>query len=146
MQTETGMRPREQSRGQDDLFRSRLDQIIDMKRPLIRLRGLIGGQLIARRLGDVYTDGPGQPPLPTRLMAGLAILKHMHNLSDEELTLRWVENPYYQHFCGEEYFRHEAPFDRSSMSRWRQRMGEERLGGPLEGSPGGAGQTAAGAG
>jgi transposase, IS5 family len=127
MQTEAGMRPREQSRGQDDLFRSRLDQIIDMKRPLIRLGGLIDWQLIGRKLGDVYTDGPGQPPLPTRLMAGLAILKHMHNLSDEELTLRWVENPYYQHFCGEEYFRHEAPFDRSSMSRWRQRMGEERL-------------------
>ena len=40
MQTEAGMRPREQSRGQDDLFRSRLDQIIDMKRPLIRLGGL----------------------------------------------------------------------------------------------------------
>jgi len=127
MQTEAGMRPREQSRGQDDLFRSRLDQIIDMKRPLIRLGGLIDWQLIGRKLGDVYTDGPGQPPLPTRLMDGLAILKHMHNLSDEELTLRWVENPYYQHFCGEEYFRHEAPFDRSSMSRWRQRMGEERL-------------------
>ena len=97
------MRPREQSRGQDDLFRSRLDQIIDMKRPLVRLGGLIDWQLIGRKLGDVYTDGPGQPPLPTRLMAGLAILKHMHNLSDEELTLRWVENPYFQHFCGEEF-------------------------------------------
>ncbi len=75
----------------------------------------------------MHDDGPGQPPLPTRLMAGLAILKHMHNLSDEELTARWVENPYYQHFCGEEHFRHDAPFDRSSMTRWRQRMGEERL-------------------
>ena len=75
----------------------------------------------------MYTDGPGQPPLPTRLMAGLAILKHTLDLSDEELALRWVENPYFQHFCGEEYFRHEAPFERSSMSRWRERMGEERL-------------------
>ena len=95
------MRPREQSRGQDDLFRSRLDQIIDMKRPLIRLGGLIDWQLIGRKLGDVYTDGPGQPPLPTRLMAGLAILKHMHNLSDEVLCARWIENPYFQFFCGE---------------------------------------------
>lgn len=130
------MRPREQSRGQDDLFRSRLDQIIDMRHELVRLGGLIDWQGIGGRLGEMHDDGPGQPPLPTRLMAGLAILKHMHNLSDEELTARWVENPYYQHFCGEEHFRHKAPFDRSSMTRWRRRaegalsarrMGEERL-------------------
>lgn len=121
------MRPREPSRGQDDFFRSRLDQIIDMRHELVRLGGLIDWQAIGARLGEMHEDGPGQPPLPTRLMAGLAILKHMHNLSDEELTRRWVENPYYQHFCGEEFFRHKAPFDRSSMTRWRQRMGEERL-------------------
>ncbi len=121
------MKPREQSRGQDDLFRSRLDQIIDMRHELVRLGGLIDWQTIGSRLGEMHEDGSGQPPLPTRLMAGLAILKHMHNLSDEELTRRWVENPYYQHFCGEEHFRHKAPFDRSSMTRWRQRMGEERL-------------------
>jgi IS5 family transposase len=121
------MRPREQSRGQDDLFRSRLDAIINLRHELVRLGGLIDWRLIDRKLGDVYTDGPGQPPLPTRLMAGLAILKHTFDLSDEELVARWVENPYFQHFCGEEFFRHEAPFDRSSMSRWRTRMGEERL-------------------
>jgi IS5 family transposase len=121
------MRPREQSKGQDDLFRSRLDQIIDMRHELVRLGGLIDWQLLGAKLGEVYTDAPGQPPLPTRLMAGLAILKHMHGLSDEELTRRWIENPYFQHFCGEEFFRHEAPFDRSSMTRWRQRMGDERL-------------------
>jgi IS5 family transposase len=67
------------------------------------------------------------PPLPTRLMAGLAILKHTFNLSDEEMCARWVENPYVQYLCGEEFFRHELPFDRSSMTRWRQRMGEERV-------------------
>jgi transposase, IS5 family len=121
------MRPREQARGQDDLFRSRLDQIIDMRHELVRLGRLIDWQRIAAKLGEMYSDGPGQPPLPVRLMAGLAILKHMHDLSDEELVLRWVENPYFQHFCGEEHFRHKAPFERSSMTRWRQRMGEERL-------------------
>src|SRR3546814_12647018 len=60
-------------------------------------------------------------------MAGLAILKHMHDLSDESLCDRWVENPYFQYFCGEEFFQHKPPFDRSSLTRWRQRMGEERL-------------------
>ena len=60
-------------------------------------------------------------------MAGLSILKHTHDLSDEDLCARWVENPYFQLFCGEEFFRHKLPFDRSSLTRWRQRMGEEKL-------------------
>ena len=60
-------------------------------------------------------------------MAGLAILKHTYDLSDEVLCERWVENPYYQFFCGEEFFQHRLVFDRSSLTRWRQRMGEERL-------------------
>ncbi|MGY2890953.1 hypothetical protein ACVIHI_008067 [Bradyrhizobium sp. USDA 4524] len=51
----------------------------------------------------------------------------MHNLSDEVLCARWIENPYYQYFCGELSFRHRLPFDRSSMTRWRQRLGEEQL-------------------
>ena len=38
-----------------------------------------------------------------------------------------VENPYYQYFCGEDSFCHKLPFDRSSLSRWRQRLGEEQL-------------------
>ena len=60
-------------------------------------------------------------------MAGLLILKHMHNLSDETLCDRWVENPYFQYFCGETVFQHEVPFDRSSLTRWRQRLGEEQI-------------------
>src|SRR5258708_664646 len=51
----------------------------------------------------------------------------MHNLSDEVLCARWIENPYFQFFCGELSFCHEAPFDRSSLTRWRQRLGEEQL-------------------
>jgi IS5 family transposase len=60
-------------------------------------------------------------------MAGLAILKHMHDLSDEVLCERWIENLHYQLFCGEDFFQHKQTFDRSSMTRWRQRMGEEKL-------------------
>src|SRR5262249_56217800 len=60
-------------------------------------------------------------------MAGLAILKHTYDLSDEALCDRWVENPYFQYFCGEEFFQHALVFDRSSLTRWRQRMGEDKL-------------------
>jgi transposase, IS5 family len=112
---------------QKDLFRPALDQIIDMSHALVRLAQQIDWMFLESRFGSVYEPGAGRPPLPTRLMAGLAILKHMNALSDEVLCARWVENPYYQFFCGEHVFRHEAPFDRSSLTRWRQRMGEERL-------------------
>ena len=122
------MRPKERrDSGQKDLFRARLDQIIDMKHPLAKLAGSVDWKFLEERFGAAYTDKPGHPPLPTRLMAGLAILKHMHDLADEVLCDRWVENPYFQLFCGEEFFQHKPPFDRSSMTRWRQRMGEEKL-------------------
>jgi IS5 family transposase len=122
------MRPKERrDSGQKDLFRARLDQVVDMRHPLAKLAASVDWVFLETRFGAAYTDKPGHPPLPTRLMAGLAILKHMHNLSDEALCERWVENPYFQLFCGEEFFQHKPSFDRSSMTRWRQRMGEEKL-------------------
>ncbi|MBC8270410.1 MAG: IS5 family transposase [Rhodospirillaceae bacterium] len=122
------MKPKEVIKtGQHDMFRSRLDQIIHMGHEKVVLAGKIDWQFLSQTFGEAYTDRPGHPPLPTRLMAGLQILKYADNLSDEELCARWVENPYYQYFCGEEFFRHELPFDRSSMTRWRQRQGEDRL-------------------
>jgi len=110
-----------------DLFQPALDQIIDLKHPLVRLAEQIDWGFLDRRFGSVCSEGPGHPPLPSRLVAGLFILKHAHNLSDEALCARWIENPYYQYFCGEQAFQHELRFDRSSLTRWRQRLGEEQL-------------------
>ena len=118
-------RPRDDR--QKDLLRPALEEIIDMGHPLVRLAGQIDWQFLDGRFGSVCRPGPGQPGLPTRLVAGLFILKHMHNLSDEALCARWMENPYYQYFCGEQSFCHKLPFDRSSLTRWRQRLGEEQL-------------------
>jgi IS5 family transposase len=61
------------------------------------------------------------------MMVGLHILKHMFDLSDEEVCERWVYDPYFQYFCGETYFQHALPIDRSSMTRWRDRIGPEGL-------------------
>ena len=111
---------------QKDLLRPALDEIIDLGHPLARLSGEIDWGFLDRRFASVCQAGPGQPGLPTRLVAGLFILKHMHNLSDEALCARWLENPYYQFFC-ELSFCHKLPFERSSLTRWRQRLGEEQL-------------------
>ena len=132
------MRPRERREsGKQDLFRSRLDQIIDMNHALVKLARTIDWRFLEEKFGAVYTDKPGQPPLPTRLMAGLAILKHTYDLSDEALCDRLVENPYFQYFCGEEFFQHALVFDRSSLTRWRQRMGGREASGVAAGEPGG---------
>jgi hypothetical protein len=87
--------------GGQDLFRARLDQIIDLNHELAKLARAIDWRFLEEKFGAVYTDRPGRPPLPTRLMAGLAILKHTFDLSDEVVCARWVENPYYQYFCGD---------------------------------------------
>lgn len=118
-------RPRDER--QKDLLRPALDEIIDMGHPLVRLAERIDWSFLEARFSAVCQAGPGQPGLPPRLVAGLLILKHMHNLSDEALCARWLENPYYQHVCGEPSFCHKLPFDRSSLTRWRQRLGETQL-------------------
>ena len=118
------MRPKERrDSGQNDFFRARLDQIVDLGHPLAKLAGSVDWSFLEAQFGAVYSDKAGHPPLPTRLMAGLAILKHMHDLSDEALCERWIENPYFQLFCGEEFFQHQPPFDRSSLTRCK-RQGE----------------------
>lgn len=128
---------------QQDLLRPALDQIIDLEHPLARLARAIDWAFLDGRFSSVCRPGPGQPPLPTRLVAGLLILKHMHDLSDEALCARWLENPYFQYFCGEETFQHAPRFDRSSLTRWRQRLGEEQLSALIQESLSVAHQTGA---
>src|SRR5262245_37521081 len=80
--SEGTMRPKERrDTGQTDLLRSRLDAIIDMGHPLVELARTIHWNFLEQRFGAVYEDKPGRPPLPTRLMAGLSILKHTYDLS-----------------------------------------------------------------
>jgi transposase, IS5 family len=122
------MRPKQvAAEDQDDLFRARLENLVDRRHPLVRLAGLIDWGRFDAAFGPLYTDGVGRPGLPTRLMVGLHLLKHMDGLSDEAVCARYLDSPYAQLFCGETYFRHALPLDRSSMTRWRQRIGSERL-------------------
>jgi IS5 family transposase len=122
------MRPKQPAtEPQEDLFRARLENLVDRRHALVRLAGLINWGRFEAAFGPLYTDGTGRPGLPTRLMAGLTLLKHMDGLSDEAVCARYLDRPYVQLFCGETHFRHVLPLDRSSMTRWRQRIGPERL-------------------
>jgi len=72
------------------------------------------------RFEPLYSE-IGRPCIPTRVMVELHLLKHMFGLSDELVCERWVNDPYFQYFCGETFFQHELPTDRSSMTTWRER-------------------------
>ena len=120
------MPPKKPKLRDDELFRMQLTNMIDMDHPLVKVAQLIDWSQFDEGFGQFYTQ-KGRPGLPTRLLAGLHLLKHMEGLSDQAVCKRWVENPYYQYFCGEQYFRHKLPLDRSSMTRWRGRIGPEKL-------------------
>lgn len=107
-----------------DLFRQELVNLINLRHPLAQLARKIDWQACQARFGGLYATGIGRPGHPIRLMVGLQLLKHTSNLSDEEVVAAWVENPYWQHFCGEQYFSHDAPIDPSLMTGFRKRIGE----------------------
>lgn len=120
------MGPKAQDEGTEhDLFRTELVNLIDQRHELVRLAELIDWEAFSKAWSPQFVSTTGRPALPTRLMAALLYLKHVYALSDEDVVARWCENPYWQHFSGERYFRHELPCDASSLVRWRQRIGEE---------------------
>lgn len=121
------MPPKSPPPAQPELFRSALVNLVDRRHPLVRLAGLIDWDRFATAFGPLYREGVGRPGLPTRLMVGLHLIKHMDGLSDDAVCARFLDSPYVQLFCGESHFQHALPLDRSSMTRWRTRIGAERL-------------------
>lgn len=119
------MRPKsEPKQVERELFQSELEQIIDLNHPLVRLGTSLDWGSLESVLGATYHPTQGAPGTATRLMVALHYLKYEHDLSDEDVVLHWLENPYWQYFSGERYFQHRLPIDASSMTRWRQRLGE----------------------
>jgi transposase, IS5 family len=118
------MRPKQQKKADhDDLFKTRLDQIINMKHELVVLADKIDWAWLDEQLAEYFSD-EGRPAEPVRFMIGMFILKHTYALADEVVWDRWVESPYFQYFTGEEFFQHDLPHERSGMSHWRNRIGE----------------------
>jgi IS5 family transposase len=119
------MRPKQHATtGSADLFRARLDQIINMKHELVQLAGKIDWAWIDGEIAPLYSEN-GRPGIETRFVIGLLLLKHIYGLSDEGVCERWIHDPYFQHFTGEEFFQHEFPHERSDLSHWRKRLGDK---------------------
>ena len=107
-----------------DFFRQPLREQINLKRPLVRLAGLINWDRLSVLMSESFRSGKGRPASSPRLIAGLLYLQHAFDLSDEDVVWQWVENPYWQVFTGEAYLQTEPPIDPSSLTRWRKRIGE----------------------
>ena len=119
------MKHRSRAPEQADLLRPRLVDMIDPRHELVRLAALIDWGWFEREWAGFFPSDEGRPATHPRLVTGLMYLQHAYGLSDEAVVARWVENPYFQHFTGETFFRHRAPIHPSSLSRWRGRIGEE---------------------
>jgi len=95
---------------------------LNPKHPLHLLANQIPWDAFEEEFATLYSH-TGQPGKPIRLMVGILILKQMDNLSDERVVEKWVENPYYQHFCGEREFQWKFPCDPSDLVHFRNRIG-----------------------
>ena len=115
----------EQDEEQLELGRPRLVDFLNMNRSLVLLADQINWSRFDEAFGKFFPVSRGRPALPTRLMVGLMFLKYMENLSDEGSVERLLNDPYWQYFCGFEYFQHKLSCDPSSLTRWRKRIGEE---------------------
>ncbi|MCH8842180.1 MAG: IS5 family transposase [SAR324 cluster bacterium] len=117
------MRPKKPS-CELELYQSHLEQILNHDHALYKLAHQIDWAVFEAEFGALYHPGKGRPGLATRLMAGLHYLKHTFDESDESVVERFLENPYWQYFCGCDYFQHSLPLDPSSLVRWRKRVGQ----------------------
>jgi transposase, IS5 family len=119
------MRPEKSAQGeaQGELYQRRLSTLLDQSHPLYVLAEAIDWEFFEREFGALYVERKGRPGLPMRLLVGLHYLKHLYDVSDESAVAGFVENPYWQYFCGEEFFVHELPCDPTSLVKWRKRIG-----------------------
>ena len=95
-----------------------------MRHELVQLAERIDWDWLDREIAPLYAE-TGRPGIETRFVIGLLLLKHIFALSDEQVCERWVYDPYFQHFTGEEFFQHAFPHERSDLSHWRKWLGDK---------------------
>ena len=106
------------------LFYSSLSVMLNQKHPLFILANQINWSVFEEAFAPLYCLNNGRPAKPIRMMAGLLILKHLRNVSDESIVEQWAENSYYQYFCGELNFMPTLPCEASELVHFRKRIGE----------------------
>lgn len=121
------MKPSKTKHQQSLFLQQRLSDLLNPRDPLILLGKLIDWNDLEKELSTFFVEKGGAPAKPVRLITGLFMLQHMSNFSDESVVEQWVQNPYWQHFCGYDYLQWQFPINPSSLSRWRKRIGEKGM-------------------
>jgi IS5 family transposase len=118
------MKPKKKPEGpiQSEMLKVFLKDIVSDRHPLVQLVDMVDWEVFEEKLASTFCDDNGRPGLPVRLMVGLHYLKYTYALSDEAVVEGWIENPYWQYFCGGIFFEHGFPIDPSSMTRGRERL------------------------
>jgi IS5 family transposase len=109
-----------------EIFKTVLTSFIHPEHELCLLAKKIDWKGLEDEFAPLYGK-VGRPSVPIRTIVGLLLLKQMYNLGDETVVARYLENPYWQHFCGEVYFQYNLPFDPSDFVHFRKRIGEEGM-------------------
>jgi len=107
-----------------DLLKVQLIHFINPENELIKLASKINWDSVEMEFAEYYSS-IGAPSIPIRTMVGLTILKQVFRHSEKTTIQHWLENPYWQHFCGEIYFQHKPPFHFHDFSAFRKRIGDE---------------------
>ena len=106
-------------------FSMRLEHLCDHTNELYVMANKIDWTIFEKNFGEMYCENNGRPATPIRLMVGLHILKAIFSESDELVVLKWVQNPYWQYFCGMTEFLHDLPIDFTLMGKWRKRVNKD---------------------
>jgi IS5 family transposase len=96
-----------------------------MEHSLVQLADKFNWTKIDEICSAKFCKDNGRAGLPSRLVVGLLLLKQMNDLSDEEVCAKFIENPYFQYFCGNKYFEHKIGLTSESLTNWRKRLGAE---------------------
>lgn len=105
----------------------KLVELLNHSHNLYRLANIINWNYLEQTIGKTYAEGPGRPETSVRLIVGLHYLKYLENKSDEEIVKGFIQNPYWQYFCGCEYFEHTLPIHPTTLVKWRKKIGLQKL-------------------
>ncbi len=118
------MKGKSPNQNQRNLFRPVLKDIINPNHELVILANQIDWKDFEDSFSPLYSH-TGQPGMPIRMMVGLLLLKRIYDKGDETIMEQWLQNPYYQYFCGEAEFQWDYPCDPSDLVHFRNRIGKE---------------------
>lgn len=121
------MKPNQINHVQGRLFQQRLSTQLNPSNELYRLSKAIEWEFFEKEFSGLFVDKVGAPAKPVRLVVGILMLQQMGGYSDEGVVEEWVENPYWQFFCGYDYLEWAKPIDSSSLPRWRKRLGKDGM-------------------